>query len=278
MKKERISLIFSMFINIVTAALKIIGGATLGSLTLVTGGYYTLCTFAEETLALIGGIIGGKRANKKHPFGFGKSEYCAQIFMGLILIILALYLFIKSLYLEYAQTNPIIVFVILAGILILFLNANYLFQNGKDIHSQMLIASSHSSYFDAILTLISSLFILLSVWFSFFDFLGVLIITITIFYRGLKIIFDNIVLISGQNDNCEKITKKIKNIVNKTKNVTFSTVALINTKNFYCATIEIGIADNLTMLELIRLEFKLRNQIQKNINSIKAIDFEILKE
>ena len=278
MKKERKSLVFSMFINLVVSMLKIIGGTFLKSYTLITSGYYTLCNFSEEFLATIGSIIGHKRANKKHPFGYGKTEYCAQILVGVLFIFLAIYLFIKSLYLEYAQTEPILAFVIISVTLMLFLNSNYLLQIGKDIHSQMLFASSHSSYFDALLTIASSLFILLSVWISFFDYLGVLFIIFFIFYRGLKIIADNIILINGQNDNSEKITNKIKSIVKKTKNVTFSSISLINIKNYYCITVEIGVEDALTMGELIRLEYSLRKKIQTNIKNIKDIDFEILKK
>lgn len=278
MKKERKSLIFSMFINLTVSILKIIGGLFLGNYTLVTTGYYTLCDFAEETLAFIGSLIGHKRANKKHPFGYGKTEYVAQILVGVIFIFLAIYIFIRSLYLEYSQTNPIITFVILSVTLMQFLNSNYLLQIGKDIHSQMLFASCHSSYYDALLTIISSVFILLSVWFSFFDYLGVLLIIILIFYKGLRIIFDNIILINGQNDNSDKITNKIKNIVKKTKDVTFSSISLVNVKNYYCVTVEIGVEDALTMGELLRLEFYLRNQIHQSIKTIKTIDFEILKK
>lgn len=278
MKKERKSLIFSMFINLTVSILKIIGGLFLGNYTLVTTGYYTLCDFAEETLAFIGSLIGHKRANKKHPFGYGKTEYVAQILVGVIFIFLAIYIFIRSLYLEYSQTNPIITFVILSVTLMQFLNSNYLLQIGKNIHSQMLFASCHSSYYDALLTIISSVFIFLSVWFSFFDYLGVLLINILIFYKGLRIIFDNIILINGQNDNSDKITNKIKNIVKKTKDVTFSSISLVNVKNYYCVTVEIGVEDALTMGELLRLEFYLRNQIHQSIKTIKTIDFEILKK
>ena len=277
MKKERKSLIFSMFINLTVSILKIIGGLFLGSYTLVTNGYYTLCDFSEEVLAFIGSLIGHKRANKKHPFGYGKTEYIVQILVGIIFIFLAIYIFIKSLYLEYAQTNPIITFVIISVTLMQFLNSNYLLQIGKDIHSQMLFASCHSSYYDALLTIISSLFIFLSVWVSFFDYLGVLLIIILIFYKGLRIILDNIVLINGQNDNSDKITNKIKSIVKKTKDVTFSSASLVNVKDYYCVTIEIGVEDALTMGELLHLEFYLKNQIHKNIKTIKTIDFEILK-
>ena len=278
MKKERKSLIFSMFINLTVSILKIIGGLFLGSYTLVTNGYYTLCDFSEEVLAFIGSLIGHKRANKKHPFGYGKTEYIAQILVGVIFIFLAIYIFIKSLYLEYAQTNPIITFVILSVTLMQFLNSNYLLQIGKDIHSQMLFASCHSSYYDALLTIISSLFILLSVWVSFFDYFGVLLIIILIFYKGLRIILDNIVLINGQNDNSDKITNKIKSIIKKTKDITFSSASLVNVKDYYCVTIEIGVEDALTMGELLHLEFYLKNQIHKNIKTIKTIDFEILKK
>ncbi len=278
MKKERKSLVFSMLINLTVAFLKIFGGLAFGSYTLVTNAYYTLCNFSEEALAMIGSLIGHRRANKKHPFGFGKIEYIAQILVGFLFIVLAFLLLFKALFLEYHQTNPIIVFVILSVTLIQLLNSNYLLQIGKDNHSQMLFASCHSSHFDAILTIISTIFILISVWISFFDFLGVLIIIIVIFYKGINIIFDNYVLINGQNDNSESIINKIKSIIRRTKNVTYSSVSLVNVKNYYCLTIEIGVEDCLTMGELIQLELHLKNCIHHEIKNIKTIDFEILKK
>lgn len=278
MKKERKSLIFSMFINLTVTILKIIGGLSLGSYALVTTGYYTLCNFSEELLAFIGSIIGHKRANKKHPFGFGKTEYIAQILIGVIFIFLSIFIFIKSLHLEYFQTNPIIAFVILPITLMQFLNANYLLQIGKDIHSQMLFSSSHSSYYDAILTLITTIFIILSIWVSLFDFLGCLLIVILIIYKGIRIIFDNVVLINGQNDTSSKITNEITKIVNRTKNVTFSSMSLVNVKNYYCITVEIGVEDAVTMGELVHIEFDLRTKIHRKLKNIKAIDFEILKK
>lgn len=278
MKKERKSLIFSMFINLIVSILKIIGGLFLGSYALVTTGYHTLCNLVEELLAFIGGIIGHKRANQKHPFGFGKIEYIAQILVGIVFIFLSIFIFIKSLHLEYSQTNPIIIFVIISVALIQLLNANYLLQIGKDIHSQMLFSSSHNSYYDTILTLITTLFIILSIWISLFDFLGCLLIVILIAYKGFRIIFDNIILINGQNDNSPKIKKEITNIVNHTKDVTFSSLSLINIQNYYCITLEIGVDDAITIGKLIRIEFNLRNKIHRKLKIIKTIDFEILKK
>ena len=99
-----------------------------------------------------------------------------------------------------------------------------------------------------------------------------------IFYKGMKIIIDNVVLITGQNDTSTKITNKIKKIMNSYKEVKLSDISLINVKNFYCITIEMGIDDNINVNQLIKLENNLRYKIYKEKINIKMIDFEIIKK
>lgn len=278
MKKEHKNLVFSMIINIMITTLKIVGGLIFNSYTLVASGYYTLCNFIQEFLAYIGSKINHRRANIKHPFGFGKIEYIAQIIVGLIFILIAVFILIKSIYLTYDIANHKIVFTLLIILLFLYLNAQYLLEIGKKIRSQALFISSRSSFYDAIVTLISSIFIILSVWISLFDFFGSLFIIITLFYKGIKIIIDNVVLITGQNDNSTKITNKIKKIINNYNVVKLSDISLINVKNFYCITIEMGIDDNININQLIKIENNIRYKIYKEKINIKMIDFEIIKK
>ena len=278
MKKEHKNLVFSMIINIMITTLKIVGGLIFNSYTLVASGYYTLCNFIQEFLAYIGSKINHRRANIKHPFGFGKIEYIAQIIVGLIFILIAVFILIKSIYLTYDIANHKIVFTLLIILLFLYLNAQYLLEIGKKIRSQALFISSRSSFYDASVTLISSIFIILSIWISLFDFFGSLFIIITLFYKGIKIIIDNVVLITGQNDNSTKITNKIKKIINNYNVVKLSDISLINVKNFYCITIEMGIDDNININQLIKIENNIRYKIYKEKINIKMIDFEIIKK
>ena len=278
MKKEHKNLVFSMIINIMVTLLKIIGGLIFNSYTLVASGYYTLCNFIQEFLAYIGSKINHRRANRKHPFGFGKVEYIAQIFVGFIFILVAGFILLKSIYLTYDVTNHKIIFTLIIILLFLYLNAQYLLEIGKKIRSQVLFVSSRSSFYDALITLISSIFIILSIWVSIFDFFGNLFIVVIIFYKGMKIIIDNVVLITGQNDTSTKITNKIKKIMNSYKEVKLSDISLINVKNFYCITIEMGIDDNINVNQLIKIENNLRYKIYKEKINIKMIDFEIIKK
>lgn len=278
MKKEHKNLVFSMIINIMITTLKIVGGLIFNSYTLVAGGYYTLCNFIQEFLAYIGSKINHRRANIKHPFGFGKVEYIAQIIVGLIFILIAVFILIKSIYLTYNIANHKIIFTLLIILLFLYLNAQYLLEIGKKIRSQALFISSRSSFYDASVTLISSIFIILSIWISLFDFFGSLFIVITLFYKGIKIIIDNVVLITGQNDTPTKINNKIKKIINNYNVVKLSDISLINVKNFYCITIEMGIDDNININQLIKIENNIRYKIYKEKINIKMIDFEIIKK
>lgn len=277
MKVERHCTIFSIFLNILVAIIKICGGISFNSYTLISSGYHTMYNLSEEILSSIGSIVRGRRASMKYPFGVGKVEYGSQIAFGLILIFLAIYLFIKSFFLEYAVTNYLIIFPLLFVILFLFLSANYLFSTGKSVQSQMLFSIAHSAYFDAIISLIATVFIIISCNISLFDFLGCITFSILFLYRGIKIIINNIILIKGQNDTSKKITDKVKKVISNYSILNYSTLNLINVHKFYVVTIELEINDEITIHELIKLERLIRREIKKQENMIKIIDFEIYK-
>ena len=53
-------------------------------------GYYTLINYINEAIAYIGSVISMRKANMKHPFGFGKQESILHILVGIIFIITTL--------------------------------------------------------------------------------------------------------------------------------------------------------------------------------------------
>ena len=277
MKRERKNVILSMFVNLITAMLKIVTGLIFNNYTIMTSGYYTLCNFSQEFMCETSSIYRKRRANRKYPFGYGNIEYIAYIIIGVIFVLIAMYIFIKSLRLQYSQVDFKIIFSLIAIILIQFINASYLLQVGKEIRSQMLFSSAHSSYYDAVQMIIGSLIIILTIFISFFDFLGCIIITISILKKGINIIKDNYILIKGQNDKNKTITDKIKKVIKTIDKIKYSETNLVNIKDFYYITIEIGIDDDLSICELIKKENELKNKIYKERLKIKYIDFEIIK-
>ena len=276
MKKERFGLVVSIIINIIIAIIKISGGLLFNSYILITNGYYTLCNLTEDILALVGSLFKHRRANRRQPFGFGSTECKIQIGLGILFIGIAIFILLKAFTLNYHQTNPTVIFIILTVFLFQVLNTNYKFQVGKSCRSQMLIESSHSNYFESIILLFTSILIILNIWISFFDFLGCIIMATIIFYKGMKIIYENVIFIKGENANNQRLVNKIKKIIDDYSTITYSETFLININKQYYINIEIGVNDNLSMSELIKIENSIKEKIYLANLNIKTINFNIL--
>lgn len=278
MKQEQQALMVSGIINIIVSFLKIWGGILFGSYTLLASGYYTICDFSTDVIAMIGARVGKKRANKKHPFGYGKFEYGLQIALGTIIIIVGIYVGIRSFFLSFNTPNIKIIFVILLVLLLKVLSSNYLLQKGKDISSKTLISSAKESFLD-VLSLIIVLFIVsIGQVFVIIDIVGCLLMALLIIYEGLQIVFDNIIASIGVDDNNKKIKDKLKKIIDKEENVKYSDAFLLKIKDYYQATIEIAIKEDVKIIDLFIIEYKLRKKIKMNILNIKYIDFNIIKD
>ena len=278
MIKEEQTLNVSMFINLALAIIKIVCGIFFNSYILMMLGYNTLCNYINEAIAYIGSVVRMRKANMRHPFGFGKQEAILHIFVGIILIITSIYLFEQTFYLDFTYASGNIIFIMITIILMHFLNSNYTFNISKNIFSQSLYITSKNSYFDAILNILMFILIMLSIKIPLINLYGCLFISVLIFIKGYKIITSNIILMHSSNDTSKKVNDKVKQIINKYNNVYFNSINLNNINKHYTATIEISIDDDLSLPELIKIEREIKYNIYRAKLKIKHIDFEIVKD
>ena len=278
MIKEEQTLNVSMFINLALAIIKIVCGIFFNSYILMMLVYFTLCNYINEAIAYIGSVISMRKANMKHPFGFGKQESILHIFVGIILIITSIYLFEQTFYLDFTYASGNIIFIMITIILMHFLNSNYTFNISKNIFSQSLYITSKNSYYDALLNILMFILIMLSIKIPLINLYGCLFISVLIFIKGYKIIANNIILMHSSNDTSKKVNDKVKQIINKYNNVYFNSINLNNINKHYTATIEISIDDDLSLPELIKIEREIKYNIYRAKLKIKHIDFEIVKD
>lgn len=278
MKKEQTALKVSATINIIVSFLKIWGGTFFSSHALIADGIYTVSDFSTDLLAMIGAKVGHKRANKKHPFGYGRFEYIMQIFIGVIILLVGFYISYKSFLITSSKPNLLVLFLILFVILLKVLSSNYLMHVGKDISSLMLINSAKESFLDVLSSLVIFLLIIVGQFFPFADIIGSLFIALLINITGAKIIYENIILLIGEDDNNIEIKNKLKKIINRFKRVEYSDSFLIKNGGYYQVSIVIAVDEDMSVKNLIQIERKLRKAIKEERSlKIKYIDFEIIK-
>ncbi|MEG0977200.1 MAG: cation diffusion facilitator family transporter [Bacilli bacterium] len=278
MKKERKVLIFSALINVVVSVLKIVGGVIFSSFTLIADGFYTVSDFVTDLIALISGKISHKRANKKFPFGFGKFEYITEMFIGIFIFLMGLFILIKSFFITYSVTNMNVIFIVLIVIFLKVLSSSYLLNVGKEIRSSILNLSAKESFIDVLSSIFVLLIILLGQFIPSIDFLGSILIGLLISTEGIKIIINNVIALIGKDENNDVIKEKIKKIINSNKNVLYSDSFLIKYGSYYDASIEIAINDDVNIKELIKIELKIKKDLKSLKENIKFVDFNIISK
>ncbi len=276
MIKEQQTISISMFINLLLAIIKITIGIVFNSYILITCGYYTLINYIEEIICYIGSIIGMRKANIKYPFGYGRFNNILHIIIGIIFMLVGVYIFEKTFYLDFTYANYNILFIVIGIILIHFLNANYTFDTSKNILSQALYVISKNNYYEAFINIFMSILIIISIWVPIVNLYGCLFIAILIFIKGLIIIINNFNIMHSQNDTSKKINDKIKRVISKYDKIKFNTIYINNIKNYFTITIEIIIDNDLTLPELLKIEKKVKYNIYKEKLNIRYIDFEIV--
>ena len=76
-----------MALNLALSVVKVAVGLFAGSLALVADGLHSLSDLATDIAVLLGVLLGSKQPDRGHPYGHGRAETFASLFIALILIV-----------------------------------------------------------------------------------------------------------------------------------------------------------------------------------------------
>jgi cation diffusion facilitator family transporter len=77
-----------MAVNVGLAAVKIVFGFLVGSVSLVADGFHSLSDLATDAAVLVGVHFGSKEPDHEHPYGHGRIETFSAAFVALILVLI----------------------------------------------------------------------------------------------------------------------------------------------------------------------------------------------
>ena len=277
MENEQRGTILSMMFNTLLIVCALYGGTVIQNYTLICFGYFVLCDLIEDFLAFISSTANMRRASKKHPFGYGKEESYSSLAVGIIFVFLGVYIFTSTLHVTPGDVNIFAIFLMFGCALLRYINSEYQFDVSKKEQSQMLMSSAKDGIIGTFAAIIGLLIVLIKFIWPFADIIGALIMSILIILEGLKIVVNSILYISGQNDTSTSINGKIKKVINKEEGYNYINVDLVNVRNYYYAIIDIEIDDDISIIDLVITEIKLRRTIKKETVNVRFIEFEIYK-
>ena len=212
-------LLVSSITNIFLSIIKILFGFIGKCNALVADGIHSLSDLSTDFVAIFGNHLSLKPADKKHPFGHGKTEYLTSMIIGIVIIILGLSLIYNIFNKEIIIPDLIMILVSLFTIISKLLLSNYIYKKGVLYSNNILIASGKESRADVY----SSIFVLLSIILMQFsnevsvlkyaDMFSTIIIALFIIKTGFNILKDNIGILLEEQVLDKKYLKEIKSII-----------------------------------------------------------------
>ncbi len=207
--------IVSLFVNLVLFVFKYYAGIVSGSVALIADAWHTLSD-SLTSLIIIGGVkLSTKKATTRHPFGYGRWEQIAAIFIAFILAIVA-YEFgresVEKLSLhQKASFGTIALIATITSIIVKEALAQYAFFIGRKTNNTSVRADAWHHRSDALSSVIVLAGILLQDYFWWID--GVLGLAIAgmLVYAVFDIMNDAINKLIGEKPE-EELIERIKTL------------------------------------------------------------------
>ena len=269
MKLELKTLRYSMINNLVIAIIKVFGGLYFGLGSLFADGLHTFSDFITDIISMLGTKISKRRPTKYHPFGFGKVEYLTNLFVGVLLLILALFIIISSFFKE-SIIPPLTVLILLVITFILKLIAIFIMNRvGNKINSHVLVVSVEESKTDLyssigviIITIILQFSDKIAI-FKYADLIGSIIIGLIVLKTSLKIIISNSLSIIGEIDYDNLKIDEVREYLSKYKNIIDSDIHLIKYGAYYKLQLTLVLRQDITLRQAEKLMNKIKIEIPR---------------
>lgn len=283
MTKEGRVLITSMFLNFIVSSVKIITGFICNSKSMVADGFHSLSDFITDIVAFFGSKFSKKRADKKHPDGYGRFEYITDIFIATIIILLGIYSIYHAFTKEPATTNIIWIIIVIFTIILKIINSKYLLKKGTEYNSPILITSSKESHDDVISSLGVIAIIILSQFqdilpfLKYADAIGSIIIGLIILHTGCSIMKENIIFLLGETEDNQEAESKIRNILSSYPELSYKDMDLERHGSYYVLELEVYVLKNIKVFQLLSIESEIKKKIKKLNYRIKFVDINLFQ-
>lgn len=275
MKLEKSSLRLSIFINLLVSAIKIVGGIFFNTFTLVIDGIYTVSDLVTDVFALIGIQIGRRRANKNHPYGYGRVFFVILLFMGLIALFVGVFVIYLSFKIDYQQPSLWIILIIIGAVLLKLYSAHNLFKVGMKTKSDLLIVSSLESKMEAYSSLALIFIVLLSLFVPKIDMIGGILIALLLIWQALKVIKENISFLIGITYDDGIIEEWVRKITKKYRIIDIIDVSIMKDGPYYQIILTVKARRNVKVASLIRAQNKIKKELKATTLGLKFIEFHI---
>lgn len=213
--------IISIVLNSALFGLKLWAGIVSGSVALTADAWHTLSDSLSSVIVIAGMKLSSLKPDKKHPFGHGRWEQIAAIFIGVLLALIA-YDFFKDAIASFknrdtANFGTLAIVVTVISIVVKEGLAQYAFYIGKKTNNLTVKADGWHHRTDAL----SSVIVLIGIFFTdrfwWIDSVMGVIIALMLFYAAYEIIKDAVNKLLGEEPE-QQLVDSIQQLIRSTYN------------------------------------------------------------
>lgn len=217
-KTTKIASFLGIFFNLFLFVIKFIASFFTSSQAMMADAINSLGDIFSSLMTLIGNKIASKPKDDDHNLGHGKAEYIYSLLISIVIIVVAVTLFkdsLESIFVKSDYTFSYMLIVVCIITIIIKLSL-YFYTNklSKSLNSLLLKANSKDHLYDAIVTSINLLAIILTSFGIYFvDGLVGVLISLWILISGLKIFkesYDVLMDKAIDNDTKDKVLEVVK--------------------------------------------------------------------
>lgn len=203
-------------LNLLLFGLKLWAGIVSQSIALVADAWHTLSDSASSVIVIAGTKLSVKKADKEHPFGHGRWEHIAALFIGFLLAIIAWSFITDSVeqYKEGKSANFGMIAIIVTVVSILFKEgmAQYAFYLSRKSGNASVKADGWHHRTDALSSILVLAGIMLRNYLWWIDSALGIIISLMLFYATYEIVSESIHKLLGEKAS-DELVDEIKDII-----------------------------------------------------------------
>lgn len=194
--------------NVFLAAFKAVIGLMTRSIAIVLDAVNNISDAGSSLITIIGTKLAGREPDKKHPFGYGRTEYLSALIISVIVLYAGITSFTESvkqiIHPETPDYTTVSLIIVAAAAIVKILLGRYVKSVGVRVNSDSLINSGQDALLDSVISVstLAAAIIFIAFHISLEAWLGV-IISGVIIKSGIEMLKETISRILGESNDAE---------------------------------------------------------------------------
>ena len=253
--------------NLVLSGFKAAVGMLAGSIAMILDAVNNLTDAMSSVITIIGTVLAGKKPDKKHPLGYGRSEYLSAMLIAAIVLYAGITSLVESIkkILEPAEVDHsyITLLVVGAAVAVKIILGLYVRKKGDETSSDSLKESGADAMFDALLS--AAVFISTVIYLAWninLEAYVSVIISVFIIKSGVGMLSSTLADILGKRMDPELISA-IKKTIREDENVlgVYDLILHSYGPNLLIGSVHVEVNDSLTCREIDKMERRIAHTV-----------------